>query len=255
MLKQVTLLIFILFVQLINAQTDTLHIHYFHNGAISTISYLNENREGKALAYNFEGEIIYEKNTRRIHGSASVSFSHYKNGMVHKANYSSYPDAGIQRYKSYTTFNENGERISEVVEEHDSPWGNRVTLPDTSKKGKVIEEQPIPKPKKSDQKPEIMVCAMIHENIIEVVNHSDLKIEVTLKHKIQDTTFYLNSGNQFNGLNYISSEISSPLEENVNISYMPKRKRKNVIHLIEEKKLSERATKHIVHLFESVAVE
>ena len=172
-------------VPLAHSQTDTLHIHYFPNGDVSTFSYLDDNREGKALAYNFEGELIYEKHIRRIHGSASVSFSHYENGMVFKANYSSYPHGGIQWYRTYTTFNDKGEVISEFNDNYEGPWDNRITLPQPVKKEEVIlREQPTkPKPQKPYQEQEIMKCAMIHENKIEVINHSRFTIETTFIHK------------------------------------------------------------------------
>lgn len=241
------------FVHLVKAQTDTLHIHYFPNGDVSTYSYLNENREGKALAYSLEGEIIYEKITRRIHGSASVSFSHYENGMVFKANYSSYPDGGIQWYRTYTTFNDKGEVISEFNDNHEGPWDNRITLPQPVKKEEVIlREQPTkPKPQKPYQEQEIMKCAMIHENKIEVINHSRFTIETTFIHKNKDTTTLLKPGGYFIGPNYISSQVSSPVSENVRFQFTPKRKRKKIINLVEQKTISATATIHIIHLFES----
>lgn len=249
--------VFVITTHLVKAQTDTLHIHYFPNGVVSTFSYLDDNREGKALAYNFEGELIYEKHIRRIHGSASVSFSHYKNGMVFKANYSSHPDGGIQWYRTYTTFNEKGEVISEFNDNYEGPWDNRITLPQPDKKEEVIlREQPTkPKPKTPNQEQETMKCAAIHENLIEVINHTRFRIEVTFIYKNQDTTTLLKPGENLNGPTYISAEVSRPINESVNFRFTPKRKRKNIIQLVENKIVSEHTTKHIIHLFESEVEE
>ena len=94
------------------AQTDTLEIHYFKSGKLSSIQLLENNRFGKALAYNQKGEIIFEQSIRRIGGHASVYFSYYESGAIKKAEYSSAPDGGIQWYKSYSEFNEKGERTN-----------------------------------------------------------------------------------------------------------------------------------------------
>ncbi len=120
-MKPLFLILFVGITLVNHAQRDTIHLHYFPNGAISTISYLDNDREGKAIAYNLKGEVIYEKGIRRIYGSAGVSFSHHKNGMVHKANYSSHPDGGIQWYRTYTEFNEKGELIHEHEDNYEGP--------------------------------------------------------------------------------------------------------------------------------------
>jgi hypothetical protein len=110
----------------VNAQRDTIHISHFPNGNISTFSYLEKDQIGKAIAYNLKGEIIYEKNIRRIYGNASVRFSHYENGALKKAHYTSYPDGGIQWFKSTTFYNKKGEVISETTESNDV-FGSAIT--------------------------------------------------------------------------------------------------------------------------------
>src|SRR5690554_1062328 len=81
------------------AQKDTIHIHYFPNGKVSTIQILENQREGIARAYNQKGALIYEATIRKFAGHASVHFTHYKTGAVKTANYSSAPDGGIQWYR------------------------------------------------------------------------------------------------------------------------------------------------------------
>jgi adenine-specific DNA-methyltransferase len=93
------------------SQNDTIiHQHKFPNGKISTISVLKNNHDGYAKAYNFEGKEIYHSYIRRFGGHASVSFKHHENGMVKEAYYSSHPDAGIQWYRSWTYFDEKGNK-------------------------------------------------------------------------------------------------------------------------------------------------
>lgn len=95
-----------------------------------------------------------------------------------------------------------------------------------------------------------MKCAAIHENLIEVINHSRFRIEVTFIYKNQDTTTLLKPGENLNGPTYISAEVSRPINESVNFRFTPKRKRKNIIQLVEDKIVSEHTTKHVIHLFE-----
>lgn len=89
------------------SQVDTTHVHFFKDNTISTVIYYSQ-WDGKAIAYNKKGEIIYENGVRNFAGHASVHFSHYPSGAVKLAEYSSAPDAGIQWYKSNTQFDEEG---------------------------------------------------------------------------------------------------------------------------------------------------
>jgi hypothetical protein len=108
-----TIFSFLLFF-LANAQKEQIiHHHKFPNGKTSTIAALIDNREGYAKAYNFKGEEIYSRTIRRFAGTSSVHFQHHPNGMVKKAEYSSHPDGGIQWYRSYTYFDEQGIITSE----------------------------------------------------------------------------------------------------------------------------------------------
>lgn len=166
----------------LKAQIDTLHIHYFPNGEISTFFYIdNSLLRGKALAYNFEGEVIYERETRRMSGSAGVSFTHHKNGLVHTANFSSHPCGGIQWMRIYTIFNEKGEKVSEKEEVHDplrpSPY---LKAPDSvytikEKIRPVRKTEPVtPTPKQREK--EVVQCAGMHQNHTTVINHTRFKI-------------------------------------------------------------------------------
>lgn len=89
------------------SQVDTTHLHFFEDTTISTVIYYSQ-WDGKAIAYNKKGAIIYENGVRNFAGHASVHFTHYPSGAVKSAHYSSAPDAGIQWYKSDTQFDEEG---------------------------------------------------------------------------------------------------------------------------------------------------
>lgn len=104
---------------------EIIHHHKFPNGKTSTICVIKDDRDGYAKAFNFKGEEIYMRHIRRYAGHASVSFHHHPNGMVKKAEYSSHPDAGIQWYRSYTHFDENGNITSHIEDD----WDTRVTVP------------------------------------------------------------------------------------------------------------------------------
>ncbi len=254
------LLTFVLFSLTALSQRDTIHIHYFPNGKISTFSYIDENRYGKAFAYNLKGEVIYENETRRIHGSAGVRFSHHANGMVKTAHYSSHPDGGIQWYRTTTTFNEKGEKISEIHDNYEGPGQPsphilietvpqpEKTIPETP----LVEEQvptelPVPTIKK-----EIVECASIHQNFVEVINHTNFSIKVTFIYQNKDTVIVLRSGEKIDGPTYISAEINSPLHQNMTFRYIPNRRKRNVREVIKSHQFEQYKTKHVVHLFESV---
>lgn len=261
------------------SQRDTLHIHYFPNGKVSTISYLDQDRKGKVLAYNLKGEVVYEKGIRRIYGSAGVRFSHHENGMVKTACYSSHPDAGIQWYRSTTEFNEKGEKIKEHHDNYEGPGRHPTFL--------EIEDAPPLKIQKTDtlqpevdpsvytihkvpnldneirwnekekntpnteKEQEIVECATIHQNFVEVVNHTNFRIEVTFIYENKDTVIVLRSGEKIDGPTYVSAQTSSPLRQNMTFRYVPNRRRKNVKEVIKSQVIESFQTKHVVHLFES----
>jgi hypothetical protein len=92
-------------------QTDTgsVLLHYFTTGELSTKAWTDtDNRFGHSWAYDRSGRILFERQTRRIGGHASVDFSYHPNGAVSKAEVSDAPDGGIQWYRSTTTFDPDG---------------------------------------------------------------------------------------------------------------------------------------------------
>ncbi len=107
--------------------------HYFTSGKISTsICYDDQNRWGQALAFDKTGNVIYEKDLRKIAGNSSVSFSYYDDGSVSKAEWHSAPDGGIQWYSATTNFSNDGKIVSEVNNSYDDKPGDYL-LPEKHK--------------------------------------------------------------------------------------------------------------------------
>lgn len=252
-MKNYVLTFVVLISFLSTAQQDTIHIHYFPNGKVSTFTYIVDQREGKALAYNLAGEIIYEKGVRRIYGSSGVNFTHHPNGMVHKANYSSHPDGGIQWYRTYTEFNDKGELIKEVEDNYEGPGRPSPHILRMNPNETLPKQQPAPtiKEKEPNPKKETVTCATIHQNLVEVVNHTNFKIEVTFIYQNKDTVMVLNQGEKASGPTFISAEVSRPVKENITFRFSPTKRRKNVIEIIKTNQLEQYKTKHVIHLLES----
>lgn len=254
------------------SQNDTIiHQHKFPNGKTSTIAVLKDNRDGYSKAYNFEGKEIFHSYIRRFGGHASVSFKHHENGMVKEAYYSSHPDAGIQWYRSWTYFDENGNKTDE---RHDS-WDDRVTVMpthiyrDTTReippKSPVEKPQPSPTPKKKvdpipdiphpptlnpqPQKQETVVCASIHVNKTTFINHSKRRILLNINHAGKDTLVILNPRKTFQGPTYISAQISSPMNHNVRFKYNCNKKNCIIDTVTEVHKNGDLETVHRVHFY------
>lgn len=103
------------------SDTGTVVIHYFTNGKVSTKSWVDtDDRWGRSWAYKQDGTVIAENQTRRIAGHASLHFSYHPNGAISKAEYSEAPDAGIQWYRSTTTFDDQGNKTGFTEQGHDN---------------------------------------------------------------------------------------------------------------------------------------
>lgn len=134
-MRILTLLI-IFFAQFLNAQKvyNNCVKTYFKNGKVSTTTCYTENKHsGIAQAFNQQGEKIGEWSIGQMHQIASVHFTYHANGGVHKAQYGSHPDAGIQWYESVTTYNEQGVKVDFWQMSHDDRLTfydpNQIELP------------------------------------------------------------------------------------------------------------------------------
>jgi hypothetical protein len=128
----------------------------FHqNGEVSSlISWDKENKWGKLLIYKSNGTLINEWELRKIHGIARAEVEYHPNGQVSKVNYSSAPDAGIQRFESTYYYSPEGHLIK--TEKDDYPPKLNDFL--------LTEEAPI--------QPNTVQCAEIWISKIQLTNNS-----------------------------------------------------------------------------------
>ncbi len=113
----------------IATDTGTVVLHYFTAGGISTKAWTDSaGRWGRSSAYNKQGQVIFDRQTRRFAGHASVHFSYHANGAVSKAQVSEAPDGGIQWYRSTTSFDTAGNQtgFDEQGWDNEGPIGPRV---------------------------------------------------------------------------------------------------------------------------------
>lgn len=103
-----------------STDTGTVVVRYFASGQVSTKEWRDkDDRWGRSWAYAKNGAVIFEGQTRRFAGHASVRFSYHPNGAVSKAETSDAPDGGIQWYRSTTIFDEEGNRTGFWEQGHD----------------------------------------------------------------------------------------------------------------------------------------
>ncbi len=102
------------------SDTGTVVVHYFASGKVSTRTWMDkDDRWGRSWAYDVSGKEIFSYQTRKIGGHASAHFSYHANGAVSKIEVSDAPDAGIQWYRSTTTYDEQGNKTGFTEQGHD----------------------------------------------------------------------------------------------------------------------------------------
>ncbi len=128
---------------------DNCTAHYFKNSDLKSaeICYDENRYHGIARAFKIDGSVLEIWQISHMHVISSVQFTFHSNGAVHRAIYSSHPDAGIQWYRSETTFDMEGNKTGFFEERHD----DMVTSPHLH----------IEKHKEPTQKQEVMECAPI----------------------------------------------------------------------------------------------
>ena len=112
--------------------SGTFVLHRFTTGELSSKEWTDaDNRWGRSWAYDRAGHVIYQQETRRFAGHASVDFHYHPNGAVSRADYSTMPDGGIQWYRSTTTFDEDGKQtcFSEEGWDNEGPIAPAVVQP------------------------------------------------------------------------------------------------------------------------------
>jgi hypothetical protein len=175
-------------------RTDTglVVLHHFKTGEVSTMEWMDvAERFGLATAYDRSGKEIFRFGTRRIGGHASVHFSYHPNGAISKAESSDAPDAGIQWYRSTTTFDDQGDQTGFWKDSHEdliSPSG-----PFT------LREQPSSPVVTPPKQAEVMACQRLFLNEVFVVNGSSWPVEITVEPRdpspaLQGSKFVLPAG-------------------------------------------------------------
>lgn len=112
--------------------SGTFVLHRFNTGELSSKEWTDaQDRMGRSWAYDRQGKVIYEQQTRSFAGHASVSFRYHPNGAVSRADFSEMPDGGIQWFESTTTFDTNGVQTGyqEDGYDNDGPMRPSVVRP------------------------------------------------------------------------------------------------------------------------------
>ena len=171
---------------------------YYKNKKISTAQcYDKDNRWGKAKAFDIQGNLIYEKELRRVAGHSSVEFTFYDNGAVQKAAWHSAPDAGIQWYNTTTYFSKEGK----IEREEENNYDQMVTVNPT-----ITHQNPSIKEIK---KPEVVSCAVIYTTEFWYINKTKYPIQVIATRKgmrAEVKTTVIQPGDTVMGGNFIIAE-------------------------------------------------
>lgn len=155
----------------LRTDSGTVLLHFHATGEVSTKEWMDAaDRFGLTTAYDRSGKEIFRYGTRRIGGHASVHFSYHANGAVSKAEASDAPDAGIQWYRSTTTFDEQGNRTG-FSEESNELLERTFTQPIEHF---VPAEDPAPKPG-------VATCQQLFVNEVFLVNATRQAGKATMK--------------------------------------------------------------------------
>lgn len=159
----------------IKGDTIVLHRETYPNGKLSAYSYLlSPTSEGRATAWDPRGNVMFDSSIRRKWGHHSVNFTHHPNKIVSKVEESSAPDAGIQWYRAWYYFDEQGKFIRKDEDSHD----RMVTLPELRNPYEPREEVRVQPEKETPNEQEVMECAIIYHNETWFVNETPFDLEV-----------------------------------------------------------------------------
>lgn len=160
----------------VNTDTGKVVLHHFTTGQLSTKEWTDLNGYwGRSWAYNRSGEVIFEGQTRRVAGHASVRFSYHPNGGVSKVETSDAPDGGIQWYRSTTTFDEDGNRTGFTEDGRDNygPIPRLFEHPRTIPTVEPVKPIPVTPPKQ-----EVAICQRMFQSELFVVNPTNAAVRV-----------------------------------------------------------------------------
>lgn len=158
--------------------TGTVVTRFFSSGQVSTKEWRDkDDRWGRSWAYKKNGELIFEGQTRRIAGHASVHFSYHPNGAVSKVETSNAPDAGIQWYRSTTTFDDLGNKTGFSEQGHDND--GIIPNPRTTILRHPPEHEPVVEPKPA----ELAIEQRLFVNELFVANPTNAAVRLTASPK------------------------------------------------------------------------
>lgn len=155
----------------------------------TSVCYDKDRRWGRAKAFDKSGKEIYDRELRTVGGHSSVDFTYYdRSNAVKTARWSSAPDGGIQWYRSYTEFSEDGKIVVDTKDSYDD--GPGTFLKEPVRRRPVVEprpeEKPVPKPSTT------MECAAIYLSEFWFTNHTPYTVVVTATRKFSKSeTFTL----------------------------------------------------------------
>jgi hypothetical protein len=151
-----------------NEGTETKCFHL--NKAVSTIEKWDANKYwGTLKAFDKTGKEIFSYGLRRVAGHSSVYLSYHKNGQVSKAEYSSQPDGGIQRYHEIRKFDENGNQTEFIDDSWPDGYPRLVTQPHKFEKP-IVDSTYF--------KQEVIQCAVPYFTFYKVKNTTNKKVAI-----------------------------------------------------------------------------
>lgn len=158
-------------IRTIETDSGRVVLHHFTTGQVSTLEWTDKDgRFGRSLAYKRDGTVIVDHHTRRIAGHASVHFEYHPNGAVSRCEFSDAPDAGIQWYRSVSTFDEQGNRTG-FTEESNELLERTFTQP-------IETFAPTEDPAR---KPGVAICQQLFTNEVFLVNATRQAGKATVK--------------------------------------------------------------------------
>lgn len=151
-------------------------LHHFKNGGVSSREWTDKDeRWGRSIAYDRTGKEIFSYHTRRVGGHASARFSYHPNGAVAKVEVSDAPDAGIQWYRSSTTFDEDGRQTGFWEDGRDNygPIPRLLEHPRTFPPVEPVTPAPGSRPEQ-----EVAICQRMFQSELFVVNPTNAAVRV-----------------------------------------------------------------------------
>jgi hypothetical protein len=195
--------------------TGTVVIHYFISGQPSTKEWTDKDeRWGRSWAYAKNGEVLFVGQTRRFAGHASAHFSYHGNGAVSKIEVSDAPDAGIQWYRSTTTYDELGNRTGFWEQGHDDDG----IIPNPSTTTRRHQTEPVPPPQA-----QVAIEQRLFVTEVFVVNTSryTCRLDVVAKHPspaMQNSNHTMAPGDTVRVGMYSTGEIYEEAAKHLSIS-------------------------------------